>query len=96
MKKGPRRAPVLSSGCLSGVSSCVERCVYQQAGHGDHLGGGVHQVPAAGVTQLVGSSGVEGVIGGGSPLGAGYVVTVVVIHSQNVLHGQDVAVGSKT
>ena len=44
---------------------------------------------------VAGGGSVGRVVAGHVPLGAGHVVTVVVIHSQNVLHGQDVAVGSQ-
>ena len=80
---------------LSGISGGVEGGVDQQTHDGDHLGRGEHQAPAAGVGQVAGGCGVGGVVAGGGPLGAGDVETVVVIHSQNVLHGQDVPVGGE-
>ena len=59
------------------------------------LGSAVDQAPGSGVGQVAGGGSVGRVVAGHVPLGASDVVTVVVIHGQDVLHGQNVAVGAK-
>ena len=78
------------------VGGGVERGVDQQAADGHLFGGAIHQAPAAGVSQVAGGGGVGRVVTGVGPLGTSDVVAVVVVDSQHILHGEDVAVGGQT